>query len=381
MSGHDPGRPTRAEINLDNLCHNLESVKSFIKKPVAIMAVVKADGYGHGAAACALRLETAGIDWFGVALPEEGAELRRAGITRPILCLGGFWEGQEKFILENDLTPVIFQAEKAKLLDRAALELKRRARAHIKIDTGMGRVGVRYDDIENFAGQIKRLENIDFEGIMTHFAAADCFEEQKFTHLQIERFKEAFAFFESEGFHFLYKDLANSPASLAYPEAHANLIRLGGILYGLGSDVLPVWVDKPPLKPVMALYSEVSLLKWIRKGETLGYSRTFRAPRDSLIASVPIGYEDGYRRAFSNRGRVIVKGKFAPVVGRISMDWTLVDVTDIAGVKTGDKVILMGSEDDLRITAEELAEWAGTISYEITCGINKRVRRVYVESK
>jgi alanine racemase len=131
----------------------------------------------------------------------------------------------------------------------------------------------------------------------------------------------------------------------------------------------------------MALYSEVSLLKWIRKGETLGYSRTFRAPRDSLIASVPIGYEDGYRRAFSNRGRVIVKGKFAPVVGRISMDWTLVDVTDIAGVKTGDKVILMGSEDDLRITAEELAEWAGTISYEITCGINKRVRRVYVESK
>ena len=216
---------------------------------------------------------------------------------------------------------------------------------------------------------------------MTHFAAADSFDEKDFTKLQIERFNESIKIFENRGFSFSYRDLANSPASLAYPESYGNMVRLGGILYGLGDDILPDWVERPTLKPVLSLFSKIALIKNVRKGETLGYSRTVRLNRNSVIATIPIGYQDGYRRALSNCGRVIINGKFADVVGRISMDWTIIDVTDIPEVKIGDKVVLVGQQNDLNITAEELAEKTDTISYEITCGINKRVTRVYVGSE
>lgn len=381
MSNQFSGRPTWAEINLDNLAYNLRSVKNFINQPIKVTAIVKADAYGHCAVECAKKLENSGIDWFGVALPEEGVELRENGIIKPILCLGGFWVGQERIILENDLTPVIFQAEKAEILDRAASEQNVTAKAHIKIDTGMGRIGVRFDEIEDFIQRIKALKNINFEGIMTHFAAADKFEEKSFTNLQIERFNQAVELFENSGFRFTYKDMANSPASIAYPDSYGDMIRLGGILYGLGDDVLPDWTQRPELKPVLSLYSRITLLKKIKKGETLGYSRTFRAERDSVIATIPIGYQDGYRRGFSNRARVIINGKFAEVVGRISMDWTILDVTEIPDIKIGDKVVLIGEQDGLKITAEELAKKVDTISYEITCGIDRRVKRVYVGSE
>ncbi len=380
MPNQISGRPTWAEINLDNLDYNFQSVKKFINQPVKFMAVIKADAYGHCAIECAKKLESSGVDWFGVALPEEGLELREHGITKPILCLGGFWVGQEKLLLEKNLTPVIYQSEKAEILDRAARELKITARAHIKIDTGMGRIGIRYDETEAFAKKVKALKNVNFEGVMTHFAAADSFAEKQFTKLQMERFNKAVKFFENNGFRFLYKDLANSPATIAYPDSYGNMVRLGGILYGLGDDVLPDWTERPNLKPVLSLFTKVTFLKRVKCGETLGYSRTFRAGRDSLIATVPIGYQDGYRRGFSNRSRVIINGKFANVVGRISMDWTILDVTEIPGVRIGDKVVLIGEQDDLEITAEELAKQIETISYEITCGINRRVRRVYVGS-
>lgn len=381
MSNLISGRPTWAEINLDNLIFNLRSVKEFINKPIKYMAVVKADAYGHGAVECAKKLESSGIDWLGVALPEEGVELRQKGVTKPILCLGGFWIGQEKLVLQNDLTPVIFQAEKAEILDRAARELNIKANAHIKIDTGMGRIGIRFDEISDFTKKIKSLKNINFEGIMTHFAAADKLEEKSFTTLQIDRFNKAVEFFENNGFCFLYKDMANSPASIAYPDSYGDMVRLGGILYGLGDDVLPDWTERPDIKSVLSLYSKITYLKKIKKGETLGYSRTFRAEKDSIIATIPIGYQDGFRRGFSNRARVIINGKFADVVGRISMDWTILDVTEIPDVKIGDKVVLIGEQNGLKITAEELAEKIDTISYEITCGIDRRVKRVYVGSE
>lgn len=381
MSNNISGRPTWTEINLDNLAANFQSVKNFINQPIKYMAVVKADAYGHGAVRCSKKLEKAGIDWFGVALPEEGLKLRQNGITKPILCLGGFWVGQEKMLLENDLTPVIFQAEKAVMLNNAAKEFNITAKAHIKIDTGMGRIGVRFDEIEDFGEKIKVLENVEFEGIMTHFAAADSLEEKDFTNLQIERFVHTVRYFENEGFRFTYKDLANSPASLAFPESYESMVRLGGILYGLGDDVLPDWVERPKIKPVLSLFSKITYLKKIKKGETLGYGRTFRAERDSLIATIPIGYEDGYRRGLSNSGRVIVNGKFADVAGRISMDWTILDVTEIPNVKIGDQVVLIGEQSGLKISAEELAEKTETISYEITCGINQRVERIYVGSE
>lgn len=372
-------RPTWTEINLKNLAFNFQSVRDFIHEDVKLMAVVKADAYGHCAVECAKKLEERGIDWFGVALPEEGFELRQNGISRPILCLGGFWEGQEEKLLQNDLIPVIYQIEKADLYNQAAKKSGTIGKAHIKTDTGMGRIGVRFDEVESFIEQLKNFTNIDFEGIMTHFAAADSFAEKNFTELQIERFNQVVDIFEKNNFTFKYKDLANSPAAIAHPKSYGNMIRLGGILYGLGEDVLPDWTEKPKLKPVLSLHTEIALIKKVKKGETLGYGRTFLADRDSVIATIPIGYQDGYRRALSNRGRVLVKGEYANVVGRISMDWTIIDITEIENVSVGDEVVLIGEQNGSKVTTEEVAEKAGTISYEITCGINKRVTRKYVD--
>lgn len=374
-------RPTWAEINLDNLAFNFHSVKKFIGENIEIMAMVKADAYGHSAVECSLRLEKEGVDWFGVALPEEGIELRRNGIKKRILCLGSFWKGQEKLLIENEITPIIYRKEIADLFNEAAKEFGTIANIHIKIDTGMGRVGVRFDEIEEFAQHISKLENLNVEGLMTHFAAADNLCENDFTNLQIERFQNAVEIFKRLGFTPKYQDLANSPGAIAHENARADLVRLGGILYGLGDDVLPTEIEKPELKPVLSLYSKIAHLKKVPKGETLGYSRTFRTERDSLIATIPIGYQDGYNRVLSNKSKVLINGKFAKIVGRISMDWTIVDVTDIPNVKIDDEVILIGKIGNLEIRASDLAKLSDTISYEITCGINKRVRRKYVGSK
>lgn len=381
MSVFSPVRPTTVKIDLDNLAINFHTVKKFIGEDIEYMAVVKADAYGHGAAACAKRLETEGVNWFGVALPEEGAALRNSGIKIPILVLCGFWEGQENLLIANDLTPVIYQLEKAETFNRAAKNKGVKAKVHIKIDTGMGRIGVRFEDTENFAKGLKKFENLSIEGVMTHFAVADKLSENDFTDLQIDRFEHSVSIIESAGFQPKYKDLANSPGAIAHDNARGNLVRIGGILYGLGGDVLPQEIKKPKLKPVMSLISNVSLLKRVPKGETLGYGRTFQTEKDSLIATIPIGYHDGYSRGLSNCGRVIINGEYAPVIGRISMDWTLADVTEISNVKVNDEVILIGGQNGIKISAEELAEKTETISYEVTCGINSRVNRVYVGSK
>jgi alanine racemase len=216
---------------------------------------------------------------------------------------------------------------------------------------------------------------------MTHFASADDLAANGFTDLQISRFYDAVTIFERAGFSPTYLDLANSPGAIAHPNSRGNMVRLGGILYGLGDDILPKNIEKPQLKPVLSLRSRVSNLKNVPKGESLGYGRTFATGRDSLIAAVPIGYHDGYPRPLSNRSRVIVNGVYAPVVGTISMDWTLVDVTDVPNVRIGDEVILIGESGNCRIAAEDLAGILGTISYEITCGINRRVPRIFHGSR
>ncbi|MCY7345983.1 MAG: alanine racemase [Pyrinomonadaceae bacterium] len=372
--------PTWAEINLDNLAFNFHSVKKFIGEKIEMMAVVKADAYGHGAVCCAKRLEKEGIEWLGVALPEEGLELRESGVKTPILCLGSFWAGQEKLLLENRLTPVIYQLEIADLFNRAAVEMNVIADVHIKIDTGMGRIGVRFDEAAEFAERFREFRNLRVDGIMTHFAAADNLSENNFTNEQINRFDCAAAIFEARGFRPTYKDLANSPGAVAHQNSRRNLVRIGGILYGLGGDVLPEGISKPELKAVMSLHTRITHLKRVPKGETLGYSRMFKTAKDSLIATVPIGYHDGYSRSLTNIGRVIVNNFYVPVVGRISMDWTILDVSDVPNVKVNDEVILIGANGDLKVTAEELARETTTISYEITCGINRRVTRKYVGS-
>ncbi|MGI8813465.1 MAG: alanine racemase [Pyrinomonadaceae bacterium] len=370
-------RPTCAIIDLNNLAYNFNSVRTFVDKPLKYMAVVKADAYGHGAIECSKRLEAEGIDWFGVALPEEGVELRKAGIRKLILCLGGFWPGQEKLVLNFNLTPVVFQIDRADLLDRTAKERGTVAAIHVKIDTGMGRIGIRHDAVSEFAAALNRFHNLRVEGMMTHLAAADDLSQNEFTDLQVSRFNSAVEAFREHGHKPAYLDIANSPGTVAHPNALGNMVRLGGVLYGLGGDVLPKGIEKPELRPVLSLVTRIALIKDVYAGETLGYGRTFTAHDRMRVATLPIGYQDGFLRALSNKGRVIVRGEYAPVVGRVSMDWTMVDVTSIAGACEGDDVTVIGEDGTRRILAEDIASMTDSISYEITCGIDRRVPRLF----
>jgi alanine racemase len=372
-----PHRPTWAEIDLDALAENLRLIRERVGSEVSVMAAVKADAYGHGAVACARRLEAEGVDWFGVALPEEGRELRRAGIARPILCLAGFWEGQQQLCLQQSLTPVVYRLDMIEALDRAAADAGLVADVHLKIDTGMGRLGVRSESLGQFCEALSRFRNVRVDGLMTHLASADDPAQEDFTKRQLKRFQQAVDLFRERGFAPTYIHAANSAAAFAYPGARGNIARPGGALYGFSRDVLPPNIEAAQLRPVMSLHSRIMLLKTVGQGEKLGYGCTFETKRESVIATIPIGYDDGYRRALSNRGRVIVRGTLAPVVGRVSMDLTLIDVTDVVGVSLHDRVTLLGHDGERSITAEDLGELAGTISYEITCGISGRVPRIY----
>ncbi|MBS1793933.1 MAG: alanine racemase [Acidobacteria bacterium] len=380
MSKNSGFRPTWAEINLNNLAFNFLSSKQFIGPGYKYMAVVKADAYGHNAVRCAHRLQAEGIDWFGVALPEEAVKLRNQGITKPVLSLGGFWTGQEARIISHNITPVVYELEKAMALNSVSQRHGRITPIHIKIDTGMGRIGVRYEAFTEFIDKILELKNLRIEGLMTHFAAADNLSETAFTNLQISRFNAALKSLTDRGVNPEFVDLANSPGAIAHPASRGNLVRLGGILYGIQKDVLPPECPKPELRPVLSLFSRVSLLKSLPPGESIGYSRTYFTSRTTAIASVPIGYQDGMPRSLSNRCSVLIKGRFAPIVGRISMDWMLLDVTDIPDVKLNDLVTIIGTDGDSRIEVEELAAKANTIAYEFTCGIHERVRKKYVGS-
>jgi alanine racemase len=371
-------RPTWAEINLDALAANFRAVRSTVGAGVKVMAVVKANAYGHGAVRCAKRLAREGAHWFGVALPEEGIELRRAGIAQPILSLGGYWAGQEQACIQHGIVPVVYRLEMVEALERAAASAGIVADIHVKIDTGMGRLGVRPEQAREFIDALRRFRHVRLDGVMTHFAAADNPDQTSFTNEQTARFNEAVAMIRESGFNPTYLDMANSAATFAQPSSWGNMVRPGGVLYGLWRDVLPPLSESPTLRPVMTVRSRISLLKRVNRGETLGYGCTFEASRETLVATLPIGYNDGYVRALSNRGRVIVRGAYAPVVGRISMDLTLIDVTDVEDVATGDQVTLLGEDDSLAVAAEEIAKTAGTLSYEITCGISQRVPRYYL---
>jgi alanine racemase len=375
--GGAPGRPTRAEIDLDALASNLRAVRERVGRGVRVMCVVKADAYGHGAAACARRLEREGADWFAVALPEEGVELRAAGVRAPVLSLGGFWPGQAAACVRHALTPIIYRLDAAEALDRAARTAGREAEVHVKIDTGTGRLGVRHDEAAEFATRLREFKHLRVGGLLTHFAAADEPGRDEFTRGQARQFRAAAGAFRAAGHEPAVEHLSNSAATFAHEFARGAMVRPGGVLYGLWRDVLQPKDQPAPLRAVMSLRTRVALLKRVPAGETLGYGRTFELRRDSLIATLPVGYADGYPRALSNRGRVVVRGRYAPVAGRVSMDLTLVDVTDVPGVALDDEVTLIGGQDGLAVSAEEVAKLCGTISYEITCGISRRVPREY----
>src|SRR4051794_9113883 len=374
-------RPTWAEIDLNNLAANFNQVKQRVSPTARVMAVVKANAYGHGAVQCAQRLAPGRAHWFGVALPEEGIELRESGIAQPILCLAGYWPGQAAACIRHRLTSVVYHLEMIDALNQAAANAGVVADVHVKIDTGMGRLGVRFDQLGEFVAALERFRNVRIDGMMTHLAAADDTSCQPLTSDQIQRFDHAVTVFRDHGYRPTHLHLANSAGVYGHRESWGNLVRPGGALYGLWRDVLPPSESSPGLQPVMSLHSRICLLKWVPTGETIGYGCTFEASRRSLIATVPVGYHDGYMRGLSNRAHVIVRGMYAPVVGRVSMDLTLIDVTDVAGVEVDDQVTLLGwnrENAELKITAEDLARIVGTLSYEVTCGISERVTRVYV---
>lgn len=373
-------RPTWAEIDLDALSANFRLIQKQVGPAIKVLAVVKANAYGHGAVACARRLVDAGADWFGVALPEEGIELRSSGITQPILCLAGFWEGQAAACIQQGLTPVVYRLDIIEAYNRAARDAGVVADVHFKIDTGMGRLGVRFDEVNDFVSALKRFENIRVDGLMTHFAAADDPTCETLTEDQISRFAEVVKLFRSGGHDPKHLHSANSAGIYSHPQAWGNMIRPGGVLYGLWRDILPRAEMHNELRPVMSLRSRIMLLKWVPAGDTIGYGCTFEASRKTLVATIPIGYDDGYPRSLSNRAHVIVRGAYASVIGRISMDLTLIDVTGVPGVELGDDVTLLGTESEgrLAITAEELAKTAGMLSYEITCGVGQRVPRIAI---
>src|SRR4029079_9211516 len=374
-------RPTWAEIDLNNLAANFNRIRQRVTPAARVMAVLKANAYGHGAVECAQRLSREGADWFGVALPEEGIQLRAVGIREPILLLAGYWPGQAAACIQHQLTSVVYRLDMIEALNQAAANAGVIIDVHVKVDTGMGRLGVRFDQVNEFIPGLAQFRNVRIYRIVTHLAAADDAACQPLTHDQIQRFDDAVTIFRDHGYRPTHLHLANSAGVFGHRESWGNLVRPGGVLYGLWRDVLPLSISDPELLPVMSLHTRISHLKWVPPGETIGYGCTFEASRRSLIATLPIGYHDGYMRGLSNRAHVIVRGVYAPVVGRVSMDLTLIDVTDVPGVEVHDQVTLLGwnrNSPELKITAEDLARIVGTLSYEVTCGIGERVSRFYL---
>lgn len=368
------GRPTKAYIDLKALEHNYNELRSLLAPGTAMMAVVKANAYGHGAAEVAGTLESLGCELFGVAIIEEGAHLRRSGVKRPIVVLGGMFPEQADGVLEYGLTPVVFDMDTARALNEAAKKRGATLGIHVKLDTGMGRLGVLPDVAASFVSGLMGLGNLRVEAILSHFAESEA-EDAEFSKRQLKAFLKAIEEIKGLGLAPGLIDMANSAAMVGIEEARLNVVRPGIMLYGsYPSERLR---GKIGLRPVMSLKTRVLLVKSVPEGFTISYGRRFVAKRPSRIATLPIGYADGLPRALGNTGEVLVRGKRAPIAGTVCMDLIMVDVTGIPGVKQGDEAVIIGSQDGETITAEEAAAKAGTISYEIFCRLSARVPRVY----
>ncbi len=367
-------RPVWAEIDLNNVKFNLKQVRNNVSRETKIMAVVKADGYGHGAVQVAGAAVEAGVSRLAVAIPEEGRELREAGFTLPIQVLGEILPEQIPDIIENNLIPTVAREVTARELNRLAGQEDRKIRVHIKIDTGMGRIGVKPREALDFINYVRGLNHLYIEGIMTHFAKADE-EDKEYTYHQWEKFGYVLKQLEEQGIDIPIRQAANSATIIDMPQFGVDLVRPGIMLYGLRPSHE---VDEDfPLKPVLSWKTRVVFLKEVPAGSGISYGATYITPEKRKIATLPLGYADGYPRLLSNKGEVLIKGKRAPIRGRVCMDQIMVDVTEIPDVGVGEEVVLIGRQGTEEITATELADLIGTINYEITCGISKRVPRVY----
>jgi alanine racemase len=366
-------RPTAALINLLALDHNFQEVRGRAGGR-KVLAVVKAQAYGHGAVAVSRRLVDLGAGMLGVALVEEGRELREAGIHAPVLIMGAVFPGQADEVVRLGLTPAVASLAVARALSQAAQRRQAPVAVHIKIDTGMGRIGLSPEAAPDLIAEVMELEGVRVEGLMTHFADADLRDKQ-FASVQMDRFEDLITSLEKRGMSVPVRHAANSAAVLDYRRALFTMVRPGVMLYGYNPLEGGAGAD---LRPVLSLVTRIAFLKRTPAGVPISYGRTFITGRESLIATIPIGYADGYSRGLSNRGEAIVHGKRVPVAGRVCMDMTMLDVTDVPGVAEGDEVVLIGSQGAERITADDVAAKTGTISYEVLCGISGRVPRVYI---
>ena len=372
------GSPTWAEISLDALRHNFRAVKGLVGDEVSICAVVKADAYGHGSPACAQALQAEGAPWFGVTGTEEAMDLRRAGITARLLLMTGYWKGEEDEVVANSLTPVVWEPWHVERLDKAAQKRQIVLPVHLKIDTGMTRLGASKEALPAVCESLAASQHLHLEGVSTHFASV---RDPEKTRRQAALFEEGLAVLGANGLYPTLVHMANSAATLARAETWKTMVRPGIALYGYSRSPSPDTTQGgatvPLLRPVLSWKTRIIAVKNVAAGQAIGYGGTFVTQQLSRIAVLPVGYADGFHRLLSNRGRVIVRGEYAPVAGRVSMDLTTIDVTGIAGVDIGDEVILIGRTNGKNVDAREHARICETIPYEITCSISKRVPRVY----
>lgn len=372
-------RPAWAEINLDNLAHNFKEIKRLVGDNVLVTSVIKADAYGHGAVEVAKVLKECGSDKFAVATLSEAMELRKSGIDEDILILGYTPKNQSNILVEYDISQAIYNFENAKAISQEAEKQNKIAKIHIKVDTGMGRLGYlpEYRSIEEIV-QLFKLPNIKVEGIFSHFARADEIDKTS-SKEQFSKFEYFIEKLKDRGIEISIKHIANSAAVIDLPQYHLDMVRAGIILYGLYPSNF-IEREKIDLKTVMTLKTTVSNLKILDAGEGISYGHKFITTRPTKIATLPIGYADGFSRRLSGKAQASIKGKRVPVVGSICMDQCMLDVSDIEDVNIGDEVILFGDGSANEPSIDEVAEMLGTINYEIVCMISRRVPRVYVKN-
>jgi alanine racemase len=389
-------RPVWAQVSLGALAHNLDAIRKYVnppgekrKTPRKILCIVKGNGYGHGGPQVAKALEKAGSDWFGVTCTDEGIAVREAGVRKPILILTGFVPGEEARLLKHDLTATIHRCDQLPLLERAAARRggRRPVPFHLKMDTGMNRLGIAPTDIDCFARQLAKCKNLQLNGVFSHLASSEVFTDTavgKQTRDQEECFYAALDRLRGLGIDPGLIHLANSAAIVSRPETWADMVRPGAILYGYHPGYDPAEKREQaekllPLKPVMSLRTRIIHLRRVPAGAGVGYDATFVPKRASLIGVLAAGYGDGIHRSLGNRGSVLVRGKLAPIVGIISMDVTMIDVTDIEDVTLGDVATIYGTDEGGNvILANRVARSIGTVTSDLLCAVSQRVERVYV---
>jgi alanine racemase len=369
-------RPAWLEVSKSALAFNCRHIKQKLGRDVQLVAMVKANAYGHGAVECSKIFLKNGASQLGVAIVEEGMELRQAGITAPILVVYPEGLGREDLLLKYNLEQVVSDIKFVRSLSRQAVRQKKTAGIYIKLDTGMGRYGLTPPGCLELARQISRLPNLKIRGLLSHFSTAFT-KDKTYSHQELEIFRKAVKMLENDGIKVPIKSIANSSAVLDLPEAYFNQARVGILIYGIypSSENLRTVA----VRPAATLKANIAFLKKVPPGAPISYYRTFHTQKDSLIATVPLGYSDGYHFSLSNKGKALLKGKAVPVVGRICMDTLMLDVSDVASPKVGDEVVFFGSQNGSRISLEQVAGAAGSISYDIVTRLSRRVPIIYTK--